>query len=45
MRTKTIGLTVAAVALAGLGFAVSAQQKPAASKAGANTIVVYKSPT
>lgn len=45
MRTKTIALTAAAVAFAGLGLAVSAQQKPAASKSGANTIVVYKSPT
>ncbi len=45
MRTKTIALTIAAVAFAGLGLAVSAQQKPATAKSGANTIVVYKSPT
>ena len=45
MRRKTIALTAAAVAFAGLGLAVSAQQKPAAAKPGANTVVVYKSPT
>ena len=44
MRIKIIVLTVVAVAFAGLGLAVSAQQKPAA-KPGANTVVVYKSPT
>jgi hypothetical protein len=44
MRTKTLALTIAAIAFAGVGLAVSAQQKPAA-KAGANPIVVYKSPT
>jgi hypothetical protein len=44
MRTKTIALSAVAVAFAGLGLAVSAQQKPAA-KPGANTVVVYKSPT
>jgi phosphate-selective porin len=45
MRKSTIALTAAALAFAGLGLAVSAQQKPAATKAGANTVVVYKSPT
>ena len=45
MRTNTIVGIAAAVALAGLGLAVSAQQKPAASKPGANPVVVYKSPT
>ena len=44
MRTKTIGLSIAAIAFAGVGLAVSAQQKPAV-KAGASSIVVYKSPT
>jgi hypothetical protein len=44
MRTKTIALTISAIAFAGLGLAVSAQ-KPATAKSGANTIVVYKSPT
>ena len=45
MRSKTIVLSAVAVALAGMGLAVAAQQKPAASKPAANTIVVYKSPT
>lgn len=45
MRTKTIALSAVAVAFAGLGLAVSAQQKPVAAKPGANTVVVYKSPT
>ena len=44
MRRKTIALTAAAVVFAGLGLGVAAQQKPAA-KPGANTVVVYKSPT
>lgn len=45
MRQPTIALTAAALVFAGLGFAVSAQQKPAATKSSANTVVVYKSPT
>lgn len=45
MRSKTIILTAVAVALTGLGLAVAAQQKPAASKPGANAMVVYKTPT
>ena len=44
MRKPTIALAAAALAFAGLGLAVSAQQKPAA-KSAANTVVVYKSPT
>jgi hypothetical protein len=45
MRSKSIVLSAVAVAFAGMGLAVAAQQKPAASKPGANTVVVYKSPT
>ena len=45
MRTKTIAVIAAAVTCAGLGLAVSAQQKLAVSKPGANPVVVYKSPT
>jgi hypothetical protein len=45
MRSKTIVLSAVAVAFAGMGLAVAAQQKPAGSKPGANTVVVYKSPT
>lgn len=41
MRNKTFGI-VAFGLMAGLGLAVSAQQKPVSSR---TTVVVYKSPT
>jgi hypothetical protein len=45
MRNKTIAVLMVAVAFAGAGFVVSAQQKPAAKTSAANTVIVYKSPT
>jgi hypothetical protein len=42
MRNRTLALMVATAAVVGLGFAASAQQKPATSR---TPITVYKSPT
>ena len=45
MHKSALALSAVALAFAGLGFAATAQQKPAATKSNANTVVVYKSPT
>jgi hypothetical protein len=45
MHKPALAIAVAALVLGGLGFAAAAQQKPIATKANANTVIVYKSPT
>jgi len=45
MQKSALAIAVAALVLGGLGFAAAEQQKPAATKASANTVIVYKSPT
>jgi hypothetical protein len=45
MRTNTVSLAIAAMAIAALGFAAAAQQKPAAKAAAPTSITVYKTPT
>ena len=45
MRTSTVSLAIAVMAVVALGFAAAAQQKPAAKATAPTSITVYKTPT